>query len=57
MAEFFQPRKRKNRSAIDLSSESQSSNKTKCLEEKHYPKCVSTRNFTTENIQQLLNRE
>ena len=52
---FFKPRKRKSKTSIDLTSESNSSNKTKCLEEKNYSKRVSTKNFKKENIQDRLN--
>ena len=52
---FFKPRKRKSKSSIDLASESNSSSKTKYLEEKNYSKRVSTKNFKKENIQDRLN--
>ena len=52
---FFKPRKRKSKSSIDLTSESNSSNKTKCLQEKNYSKRVSTKYFRKENIQHWLN--
>ena len=52
---FFKPRKRKSKTSIDLTSESNLSNKTKCLEEKNYSKRVSTKNFKKENIQDRLN--
>ena len=52
---FFKPRKRKSKTSIDVTSESNSSNKTKCLEEKNYSKRVSTKNFEKENIQDRLN--
>ena len=61
MVGFFKPRKRKSKSSIDLTSESNSSNKIKCLEEKkilkkkNYSKRVSTKNSKKENIKDWLN--